>query len=156
MLPRGGGIVFRHYGWPTDKRLALFRTLEALCRRRGLLLVASRLRRPRGGVHRPCGDRARAAGGLVTAAAHDRREVIRAFAQGADLVFLSPVFPTRSHPGAPTLGPMRFGLIARAAPGPVLALGGVGRREAAQLKSLGAFGFGAIDYWLRPRHKAST
>ena len=92
----------------------------------------------------------------MTAAAHDRREVIRAFAQGADLVFLSPVFPTRSHPGAPTLGPMRFGLIARAAPGPVLALGGVGRREAAQLKSLGAFGFGAIDYWLRPRHKAST
>ena len=33
---------------------------------------------------------------------------------GADAVLLSPVFPTRSHPGAPVLGPVRFRLLARA------------------------------------------
>lgn len=83
----------------------------------------------------------------MTASAHSERELAEAFALGADLVFLSPVFPTRSHPGARALGPVRFGLIARKAAGPVLALGGMGPRNLRRLKPLGAAGYGAIDAW---------
>ena len=43
-----------------------------------------------------------------------------------DLVaFLSPAFPTASHPGAPDLGPLRWQAMARAARLPVAALGGL-------------------------------
>ncbi|MCG2840580.1 thiamine phosphate synthase [Sandaracinobacter sp. RS1-74] len=152
-LPRGSGILFRHYGWSNAERVALLVQLQALARRRGLKIAVSRLPQAPGaahaGVHRPAGDRSPAHGRFVTAAAHDAREVAQAFARGADMVFLSPVFPTRSHPGATALGPARFGLIARQARGPVLALGGMSRERARRLKPLGAAGFGAIDYWVR-------
>lgn len=131
--------------------MTLLAKLEAMARRRGLIVVASQLLRPRGGIHRPGASTARQTGGLVTASAHRQREVVQAFARGADLVFLSPVFATRSHPGAHVLGPVRFGLIAQAAPGPVLALGGMGRRNARRLKALGAAGYGAIDDWVQTR-----
>lgn len=148
-LPRGAGIVFRHYGWPPAARRRLLADLVPLARRRGLVLVGSRIAEAPGGVHRPRGDRHARGRGLVTAAAHGRRELLQAFAAGADLVFLSPVFPTRSHPGAATLGPLRFGLAARAAPGPVLALGGVDAGRARRLQPLGAAGYGAIDALVR-------
>ncbi|WP_343868577.1 thiamine phosphate synthase, partial [Caenispirillum bisanense] len=52
---------------------------------------------------------------------------------GADAALLSPVFPTRSHPGAATLGPWRFSLWAGAARLPVVALGGVTAATARRL-----------------------
>jgi hypothetical protein len=42
---------------------------------------------------------------------------------------VSPVFATRSHPGARTLGPLRAAAIARALPVPAIALGGVDERR---------------------------
>src|SRR3546814_13640790 len=62
---------------------------------------------------------------LRSMAAHNRRELIAAVRARADLVFLSPVFATRSHTGAPTLGPLRFGLTARRAGIPIVPLGGM-------------------------------
>jgi len=48
---------------------------------------------------------------LVTlATAHSLRELAEANRAGADGVLLSPAFPTRSHPGACALGPVRFRL----------------------------------------------
>jgi thiamine-phosphate pyrophosphorylase len=152
-LPRGAGIVMRHYGWPEADRRALLAKLRALAARRGLLLVGSRIAGAPDGVHRPrhARDTRRARGaGLVTASAHSRREVLQAFGEGADLVFLSPVFATASHPGAAVLGPVRFGLMAHAAPGRVLALGGMTPQRLRRLRPLGAAGFGAIDAWLSP------
>jgi thiamine-phosphate pyrophosphorylase len=148
-LPRGGGIVFRHYGWPEAARRRLLAALVTMARRRGLILVGSRIAGSPGGVHRPRDDRRAHGRGLVTASAHGRRELLQAFAAGADLVFLSPVFPTRSHPDSATLGPLRFGLAARAAPGPVLALGGMDAQRARRLQALGAAGYGAIDAFVR-------
>jgi thiamine-phosphate pyrophosphorylase len=49
---------------------------------------------------------------------------------------LSPVFATRSHPGAESLGQVRFRLLARFASVPVIALGGMTRRRAAALEAL--------------------
>jgi thiamine-phosphate pyrophosphorylase len=64
---------------------------------------------------------------------------------GVDLIFLSPLFATRSHPGARPLGPFRFAAIARRASMPVMALGGVHPRHSGAIRRLGAAGFGAID-----------
>ncbi|MGB3721680.1 MAG: thiamine phosphate synthase, partial [Pacificimonas sp.] len=63
------------------------------------------------------------------------------------LVFLSPVFPTESHPGARTLGPVRFGLMTRDANMRVAALGSMTERRYRCMKALHASGWGAIGAW---------
>lgn len=151
-LPRGSGIVFRHYSLPTPERRALFDRVRQIARRKGLRLVLAgspRLARNWGadGFH----GHARASAGLLhTVAAHSGRELRRAAGYGADLVFVSPVYPTRSHPGAPSLGPVRFGAIARQSQRPVIALGGMDSRRARITHRLGGYGWAAID-GLTPR-----
>jgi thiamine-phosphate pyrophosphorylase len=66
------------------------------------------------------------------ATAHSLRELARA--RRADAALLSPVFPTRSHPGGKVLGPLRFRLLAQRSPVPVIALGGLNPRAARRLK----------------------
>ncbi len=60
--------------------------------------------------------------------------------QGADYAFVSPVFPTPSKPGAQPLGLVRLRELARQAPLPLLALGGVGAHNAAACRETGAAG----------------
>lgn len=73
-------------------------------------------------------------GGLLRlATAHDLYEIGLANRLRADAVLLSPVFPTRSHPGAPCLGPVRFRALAAHSLVPVIALGGVDEKRARQL-----------------------
>jgi 8-oxo-dGTP diphosphatase len=62
---------------------------------------------------------------LVAASCHDQTELAHARAIGCDFCVLSPVLPTASHPGAPTLGWERFRQLAVAASMPVYALGGM-------------------------------
>jgi thiamine-phosphate pyrophosphorylase len=69
--------------------------------------------------------RIRRRGGFVTSSAHGPAELVRAARAGADLVFLSPIFPTASHPKAAALGPVRWARLARAARVSVAALGGI-------------------------------
>lgn len=153
-LPRGlCGVVFRHDGVPN--RAALARALARQCRGLAIPLVVAgdaRLAMAAGaGVHlrggRPDGARlctGRAAKGarrlttVVTSSAHTAAELRRAWKAGADAVFLSPALPTRSHPGAPALGIVRWAALAARLPrldgGPaVLALGGVDGRQARRL-----------------------
>jgi thiamine-phosphate pyrophosphorylase len=145
-LPRGSGVVFRHYSLPAEPRQALFAAVHRLCRRRGLILVAGGARPGRAdGTHREGSIRTR---GLRTAPAHNMRELRRAERAGAALAFLSPVFPTRSHPNGGTLGPLRFGLLARQARLPVIALGGMNKLRARRVP--GAYGWAAIDAWSAP------
>jgi thiamine-phosphate pyrophosphorylase len=134
-LPVGlAGVVLRHDEAPG--RAALGRALARLCRARRLALVVTgdpclaaalgaglHLRGGRGLVRGSGLPRRR--GALVTSSAHDVTELRRAARAGADLAFLSPAFPTRSHPGAPALGPLRWGRLARHAGLPVAALGGI-------------------------------
>ena len=129
-LPRGqAGVVFRHDSHPT--RAALGRDVARLCRQRRLVLVVagdSRLAaRSRAGTHLRGGrwPDARRPPGFVTSSAHGAADLRRAWRAGADLVFLSPAFPTASHPGAPALGVSRWAALARRALTPVAALGGI-------------------------------
>jgi thiamine-phosphate pyrophosphorylase len=147
-LPRGAGVVFRHYGAPD--RAALAARVRAICRRRGLLFVvagAPGLAR----AWRADGSHGRHRGAL-TAPAHDVADLVAARRAGARLAFLSPLRATRSHPGAAPLGRLRFGLNARRRGIAVAALGGVRPDEARALRRLGAAALGAIDGWeKRPR-----
>lgn len=60
----------------------------------------------------------------VGASCHHAKELAHA-AQIADFAMLSPVLPTASHPGEPTLGWAVFSQLAAQSPIPVYALGGV-------------------------------
>jgi thiamine-phosphate pyrophosphorylase len=139
-LPRGSGVVFRHYSLALADRRALFDRVRRIARRRGLKLVVAGPPLIGGdGVHGRLGR------GLRTASAHNLRQLRAAERDGADLVFLSPVFATRSHPEARPLGPRRFALLAHQARVPVIALGGM---DAAKARSLGgAYGWAGIDAW---------
>lgn len=162
-LPPGSGVVLRDYG--ARDRPALARALATLCRRRRLVLLvggdAALARAVKAdGVHwraadlaRPAAMRRSARAGLrlVTAAAHDARELARAALAGADAVLLGSVFPTRSHEDARPLGPWRFAALARGrrfpeSDGPqIYALGGIDPSAAARLPSTERFGgFAAI------------
>ncbi len=50
---------------------------------------------------------------LTIATAHDMQEIAQANRIAADAVMLSPVFPTRSHPGGAVLRPARFRALAQ-------------------------------------------
>jgi thiamine-phosphate pyrophosphorylase len=149
-LPRGGGVVFRDYATPAVERRARFDRVRAIARRRGLVLVVAGDAPP----GRADGRHNRRAGrGIATFSAHDPAQAVAAMRAGADALFVSPVFATASHPGAPTLGPVRFGLLAKRLPVPVIALGGVDARRFRRLKPLGAYGWAAIDALSPQRQK---
>jgi len=135
-LPRGSAIVIR--ARDGKARAELF---DDLSRLEGLkLLVADdpKLAQAADGLHLPQARaqeaahwRARHPDWIITAAAHSLRALMNlAF---VDAAFLSPVFPTTSHPGAAPLSPVRAAFIAAASPVPVYALGGVMARNAALL-----------------------
>lgn len=143
-LPRGAGIVFRHYATPLPERRALFARLARIARRRGLVLVRAggvRLARREDGVHNG------RASGFSTRSAHDRREAITARRAGTTAIFVSPVFATRSHPGATALGPHRAAAIGRGVGMPAIALGGMTARRFKRVRALGFHGWAAIDAW---------
>jgi len=137
-LPKGAGVVFRHYGLAPGERRKLFERVRKIARRRRLFLLA-------GGGLRGDGSHGGRGTGFRSASAHDLAELKTAERSGADLIFLSPAFPTRSHPGARALGPVRFGLIAGQARIPVIALGGMDRRRARRLPQI--YGWAGIDAW---------
>lgn len=138
-LPQGSGLVFRHYGLMPGNRHDRFRVLARIARRYGHRIVLSGTPRQarRWRADGAYGGPERLAAGpaalrLVTV--HSLRELTRANLGRADLVLLSPVFPTRSHPGAPALGPIRFRLLAARSLAPVVALGGMNARRARVLR----------------------
>lgn len=147
-LPEGGGIVFRHYRLGEGERRALFETVKERARARGqLLLLAGSAEQARAwgadGSHGPGSGE-----GLRSASVHDLAELRAADAAGAALVFVSPVFATRSHPGATPLGVDGFLRLAGETRLPAIALGGVDAARGAELVARGAYGWAGIDAWL--------
>jgi thiamine-phosphate pyrophosphorylase len=145
-LPRGSGLIYRHYHLAPAERRARFAILAALARRRGHLVALAGAPREarRWRADASYGAPARGPGPrLVTA--HSLREIAlarRAGGAGCAAIVLSPVFATRSHPGARPLGPLRFRLLTRRAGLPVIALGGM---TASRARRVGAARWAAID-----------
>ncbi|MEL7445310.1 MAG: thiamine phosphate synthase [Pseudomonadota bacterium] len=139
-LPRGSGFIYRHYHLDDPVRFARFMELRRIARACGhcVVLADSALTAREWGADGIYGGpRAlypRRRGLIQLATAHDLQEIAIANRRGADAILLSPVFPTRSHPGAPVLGPAKFRLLVRHAQMPVIALGGMSVEGAKALR----------------------
>lgn len=157
-LPRGAVVILRHPD-PSELEVLARRTM-APAHRLGLkVLLAADVRLVQklraDGVHLsaararqgPLRIAKKRPGFLITAAAHGVAELKRAAHAGADVALVSPVFITASHPGAPTLGPIRFARLTRNTSIPVIALGGVTLQTARRLRLGPAHGLAAIDGW---------
>lgn len=87
-------------------------------------------------------------GKLVGAACHSLEQLRQAKAIAADFVTLSPVLPTGSHPGAPTLGWEGFADLAKQTRLPAYALGGMDETMLEQARAHGACGVAGIHaFW---------
>ncbi len=142
-LPKGSGVIFRHYSLPASERRILFRAVRTVARRRRLFLLLAgppRLARAWGarGAHGQVE-------GCISSPVHSVPQRIAAERRGARLLLISPLFETQSHIGRSALGRCRFGLISRNAQQPVVALGGLTRKKAQSLKQFGIYGWAAID-----------
>jgi thiamine-phosphate pyrophosphorylase len=143
-LPEGAGIVFRHYGLAEVARRDLFDRVRTVAP--GLVLLAGPAEQAL--AWGADGSHGRGPGrGLRSAPVHDQTEIRAAEREGADLLFLSPVFATNSHPAARPLGLAQFAWLARRTPLPVIALGGMNRLRGRRLASFGAYGWAGIDAW---------
>ncbi|MEN7537984.1 thiamine phosphate synthase [Aurantiacibacter flavus] len=147
-LPRGSAFVYRHYHLPPRKRIARWWRLRDLCLARDHLLVladsalTAREWGAQGTYGAPLALYPQRADLVQIATAHTMREIAQANRKRADAIMLSPAFATRSHPGAPHLGPVRWHLFAAHAQMPVIALGGMTAQTA---RRLGTQRWAAID-----------
>nr|WP_243415089.1 thiamine phosphate synthase [Altererythrobacter segetis] len=138
-LPRGSGFIYRHYHLPDGERAGRWFDLARIARARGhvMILADSSLTAREWGADGIYGaPRAlypTASNLLTLATAHNLTDIGLANRLRADAVLLSPAFPTRSHPNAPALGPLRFRLLAAHAQMPVIALGGMNPQTARRL-----------------------
>jgi thiamine-phosphate pyrophosphorylase len=128
-LPRGSGILFLYRGMARPERARLLAALRRAARARGLLLLDE-----------AAGEAARV---------HNARELRKALLGRAPLLFLSPMFPTRSHPQWAAMPPMRAAALVRLANRPVVALGGMNGRRFRRVQRLGFSGWAGIDAWIR-------
>ena len=147
-LPFGSAIILRHYDLPEAQRHALFVRLRRIARRRGHLLFVAGTERSA----RQCGadgfhGRTRVRSKLRhSAPVHDRRELANTYHRGADIVLISPVHRTDSHPDARPLGPAAFRDLATQAArrADVIALGGMNRARFHAMRALPIAGWAAI------------
>ncbi len=156
-LPSGTGIVFRHYN--SQNRVKIAKYLSKICKLRHLrLYIAQNPTISHAvdayGIHLPEYQipqipmiRSRYPDLDISSACHSVRALRKAADLGADRAFLSPVFPTKSHPGKAGTGLMTAALAIRAQSLPVYALGGIRDHHLRQLSGLGFSGFGAISYF---------
>jgi len=150
-MPPDGGVVFRHYSLEPAERAALAARVSERCLERGLGLAIAgdvELAKELGAqlVHNPSID----PGGLpFCRSAHSAEEAREAGAAGASLIFLSPLFPTRSHSERAPLSREEARRIVAACPVPVIALGGMHRVRFEELRGDGFYGWAGIDAWGR-------
>lgn len=160
LLPPGSGVVLRHDSLTRGARWRLLRRLMRVARARGLTVLIAGTpdiahRWGADGVHLRQHDARRAGqahrlGLIVTMPVHDAREARRARGAKADGVFISPLYLTRSHPGAKALGPAAWLRLARLTEAQAVALGGMTAVRARQLNRRASDikpGWAAIDAW---------
>lgn len=165
-LPPGAWLIWRAYG-QAPSRDEVTRLTRLVHARKGQLLIAGtgqlagHMARLSDGIHLPAHrlkgayteqfrQRPRARF-QITAAAHGERDIIAAARAGVDVVLVSPVFATASHPGVCPLGVTRFAYLAtraRALGLGVCALGGVtDKTRMRRLRGSHPAGFAGIGFF---------
>jgi thiamine-phosphate pyrophosphorylase len=150
---------------PADERRALLARLVALGHRFGATVTAHEdleavIAAGADGVHLPGGAdpaaaRAHLPNGLIGVSAHSPAEAAALLKAGAEYVTLSPIFLTESKPGyGPALGLGR--LQETAGYGPVIALAGIDKSNAAQCMAAGASGIAVMGEVMRSTDPEAT
>lgn len=155
-LPPGMLVILRHYELPGSIRETLARRLKQVCNQLGHRLIvagdaALAIRVGADGVHLPewrlyrPSLQALPANFLVTAACHSRRAMVAAEKAGVHAVLVSPVFATKSHPGAKPLGHLGLARLVQSTALPVYALGGINHHTVKRLQPSGAVGIATVS-----------
>lgn len=128
-LPRGSGLLVLCRDLPKRERAALLSKLRRVACQRGLVIVDEAV-----------GEAARV---------HDVAELRRASLRRTPLLFLSPMFATRSHLDWRPHPLMKAAAMLRLARVPMLALGGMNETRFRRVERLGFHGWAGIDAWIR-------
>jgi len=157
LLPKGSGIIVRHF--QDAEKIKLIKKIKPLCQKHQIKLYVSdavhmALTHQLDGVHfseqavkkiAGCGFLRRVKPKLLySAACHSARAAQAAKRVGLDIIFISPVFPTQSHPGAASLGAWQFHRLSRTTPLKPYGLGGINAKTAQRLITSKACGFAGI------------
>ena len=129
-LPRGSGVLVLSRDLQKRERSRVLRRLRMLAGRRGLTIVDEQER--------------------SAARIHNLAELQRAGIAKVPLLFLSPIYPTQSHPEWKPLPRMRVAALVRLARVRVIALGGMDERRFRRIERLGFSGWAGIDAWRTP------
>ncbi|GAA4008383.1 thiamine phosphate synthase [Sphingomonas swuensis] len=143
----GAGILVRHHRATRAERRSLAERVVALGAPLGMARDVA-LAEEMGAllVHNPGADTGALAFSLSV---HDDVQAAAAASRRPALVFVSPIYPTRSHLGAPALGEVEALRLAARSEAPAIALGGVDQVRGERLMNLGFHGWAGIDAWLR-------
>lgn len=161
-LPKNSIIIIREYDLDEESREIFAKNIISLARPRGLKILAAKsfslARKIKAdGVHFSDRDilplqffkkKSFPKNFIFSFAAHDFRVLNKI---KADMIFLSPIFATSSHPDTKPLGLRNLAKIslktrkAHYFSPPVYALGGVNAQNLKSLRKLGIHGFAAID-----------
>ena len=152
---------------PADERRVLLARLVAVGHRFGATVTAHEdieavIAVGAGGVHLPGGvdpmaARPRLPNGLIGASVHSPAEAAALLKAGADYVTLSPIFLTESKPGyGPALNLAGLTEAARLARGPVIALAGIDKTNAAPCMAAGASGIAVMGDVMRSADPEAT
>ena len=128
-ISRGSGVLLLYRDLRKSERARLVAKARRLAARRGLFIVDE------------------AAG--QAARVHSAKEIRQARLAGVPILFLSPMFSTRSHPDWKPIPRMRAAALLRLAKSRVIALGGMDERRFRRIQRLGFSGWAGIDAWLR-------
>lgn len=149
-LPRGSGIIFRHYHLDAAARKARFISVQRIAKRYGhLIFLAGTPQLARAwnadGVHSRDHNRSLTNGLLCSAPVHNVKEIHGAKRSGADIFLLSPIAKTRSHLGKPALNRLRLKHLIGLCDIPVVLLGGMNEKKFRHYADLDVHGWAAID-----------
>jgi len=154
-LPKGAALIYRHFG--ADDREGIAKQLRAISTKSGLQFLVGQdvaLAKLVGadGVHIPERDlvaaksiREQHPDWIVTGAAHSLDAVLECAAAGLDACIVSPVFASDSISAGDPLGIMKLTEMVKAAPIPIIALGGINVETARQLSGTGVAGLAGVS-----------
>ena len=150
-LPKRSGVVIRHYN--SKKKEAIIRDILNIKKRRMLtVLISGKNRRNINvdGNHIPqWANYNNKLNKITSISVHTAKDIRKSINLKADLVFISPVFPSTSHKSKHHLGVIKLGLLARLFKKNVVALGGMNNKNIARLRSLPISGCAGIDIFIK-------
>lgn len=149
-------VQLREKDLPAGELLRLAQSLRQITAGRALLLVNDRLdvalaagadgaHLPERGLPVAQARRLLGPDAIIGRSVHSLAEALRAQEEGADYVQVGTIYPSRSHPDVPPVGPWLIEEVTRQLRIPVLAIGGVTAENVAEVMRAGAAGVAVIS-----------